>query len=67
MNNEERALIKLDTAALGEFPKALNPIADGLSFMNKIFIINALQVFAFYAPISDSCASDRQLPHFGEV
>src|SRR5258708_38680849 len=67
MDNEERALAKLDTAALTEFPKASSPLADGPSTTCKSFIIYTLQVFAFYAPISDSCASDRKLTYFGEV
>src|SRR5216683_3473671 len=67
MDNEERALAKLDTAALTEFPKASSPLADGRSIMGKSFIICTLQVFAFYAPILDSCASDRKLPYFAEV
>jgi hypothetical protein len=55
--NEERALAKLDTTPLGEFPRASCPASKPFASLDKLFIISVIQVFAFYAPFSDVHAS----------
>jgi hypothetical protein len=50
-----------------EVPALTSEFRSHIEITDKPINISGLQVFAFYAPISDVPASDMQFAYFGEV